>query len=284
MSIRTYRPILQKVATIFITDVDRQLALPCSAFRKQNKIKTNKKMKQTLRTISLIAALSGLAVASDAQSIVYQNNYNSQTNGTAFNEGGPWNWLDNGMGTHTATYQDIGGGNIVVNHTGAINNTTAVTNNTRFGTKWTLVGVSGNTSLNPADYTISFDVRSVSGNWNPINLQYFVVTGSGNGVGNGVNTSPYAIADGWVHVSKTLDQLTAGWWNGTGWVLTDSTWQIELGGPGWPGTAVEPGVAFNQVWQMDNLQITMVPEPSTFAVLVGGLGLLAGWCRYRRVS
>lgn len=237
-------------------------------------------MKPTLRTLALIAALSGLTVASHAQITVYENNYNSQTPGGGFPA---WNWADGGITTHTATYQDIGGGNIVVDHTGVINNTGTNAVNTRFGSKWDIT-VAGNTSPNPADYTISFDIRSVSGNWDPINLQYFVLTGGGNGLGYGVNTSPYAIADGWVHVSNTLDQLSVGWWNGTAWDLSTANWSIELGGPAWPGTAVNPGASFTQIWQMDNLMITMVPEPSTVAVLVGGLGLLAGWRRYRRVS
>lgn len=241
-------------------------------------------MKHLVKMMSLVAVLSGLAVTSHAAQTVYDNNYNSQTNGTAFNEGGPFNWMDGGSGTQTITYQDIGGGNIVVSHVGNVNNTTATTNNVRFGTKWTLVGLSGNTSLNPQDYTISFDLRSVSGDWNPIRLEFFVLTGGTNGVGRGSGTSPYATVDGWVHVSKTLDQLTAGWWNGTSWTLTDSTWQLEVGGPGWPGTPVEPGDAFIQEWQTDNFTITMVPEPSVFAMLAAGFGLLAGWRRYRRAS
>jgi hypothetical protein len=141
--------------------------------------------------------------------------------------------------------------------------------------------MSGNTSPNPADYTLSFDVRNVSGPWDPINLELWVVPG---GQGHGIALSPLAESSGWVHVSTTLDQLNMNWWNGTAWNLTSASWTVEVGGPPYPGTSVAPGVSFTQVWQMDNLTITMVPEPSTVALLLGGLGLLAGLRRYRRVS
>lgn len=234
-------------------------------------------MKQIIRMISVVAALSGLTVATQAQSTVYENNYNSQTPGTGFPA---WNWADNGITTHTATYQDIGGGNIVVDHTGVINNTGASAVNTRFGSKWDIT-LAGNTSANAADYTLSFDVRNVSGPWDPYTYNLFLLTSGGNGVGYGDQFS-IAQADGWVHYSKSLSDLGIGWWNGTAWDLTSANWSIEFGGPPWPGNSVDPGVSFTQVWQMDNLTITLVPEPSTVAMLLGGLGLFAGWRRYRR--
>ena len=208
--------------------------------------------------------------------IVYENDYQGETPGNGFPA---WNWIDGDTSagfvkSHTATYVDDGG-NILVNHIGHIDNslgTTAV--NTRFGSKWTITMNGLNTSTDPADYTIEFDLHSVSGNWDPIALEFFVLTGTGNGVGKGSGASNYAFADGVVHVSKTLDQLPVGWWNGTGWVLTDTTWQLELGGPPWPGTSVPAGTpAFDQVWTFDNLKITMIPEPATLALL--GLGSLA---------
>lgn len=215
-----------------------------------------------------------------AQLVVYQDDYNTRTPGTGFPA---WNWGD-GAVTHTATFEDIGGGNIVVQHTGAINNTGTEPQNTRFGSKWDIT-LSGNTSLNPADYTISFDIRSVQGNWDPINLEFFVLTKeSGGDYGYGSGASPYSIADGWVHVEKNLSQLTVGWWQGTGWVLTNPNWSIEVGGPPWPGTAVNPGESWNQIWQMDNLRITLVPEPSVAAVFLAGVGLMVGWRRYRKLS
>jgi hypothetical protein len=209
--------------------------------------------------------------------VVYENDYNSQTPGSGFPA---WNWGD--ACVHTATFEDDGSGNILVFHNGLIDNsagTAAI--NARFGSKWDIT-LSGNTSTNPADYTIEFDVQSLMGDWDPIALEFFVLSAD-NQQGKGSGISNYSIEDGVVHVSKTLDQLPAGWWNGQSWNLTNPTWSMELGGPGWPGTSVPAGTpAWNQMWTMDNLKISMVPEPSTWAMLVlaaAGLGIY--WRRSR---
>jgi len=212
--------------------------------------------------------------------VVYEENFNSYTPGDPFGFGS-WNWLDNGVGTHTATYEDYG--SIVVKHVGAFNNTTGSAVNSRFGSKWTITMNGLNTSSDPAMYTISFDIRNLSGPWDPEKLELFVLTGTGNGVGKGSGimdferveavSSDKPAADNWIHVEWNLADLTVGWWNGSAWDLTDPTWQLEVGGPGWPGLAIQPGESFTQIWLMDNLEITMVPEPATISLL--GLGALA---------
>ena len=219
-----------------------------------------------------------MSMASFAEEVVvYENDYEGQTPGTAFNEGGPWNWIDgdeaNGfVKSHTAMYQSWD--SMVVEHTGHIDNSAGTTDvDVRFGTKWTITMNGSNTSSNPADYTISFDVMSVMGNWDPIPLEFFVLTGEGNGVGLGSGASDYYQTGEWVHVEMGLDELTVGWWNGSDWDLTSATWMIELGGPGWPGFSVPAGTAaWDQVWLFDNLMIT-VPEPATMVLM--GLGALA---------
>lgn len=209
--------------------------------------------------------------------VVYEDNYNSYTPGTDF---AAWDWLDNGVGVHTSTYEDYG--SIVVKHVGAFNNTTGSAVNSRFGSKWDIT-MTGNTSANPADYTISFDIRNLQGPWDPEKLELFVLTGGGNGVGKGSGimdfdrveavSSDKPKADNWFHVEWNLADLTVGWWNGTGWNLTSTPWSLELGGPGWPGVPIQPGESFTQIWLMDNLEITMIPEPATISLL--GLGALA---------
>jgi hypothetical protein len=223
--------------------------------------------------ILLLTLVFCIAGSASAVVTIYSNDYNSEPLGGGFPA---WNWIDgdtaNGfVKSHTAVYADWG--NMVVEHTGHIDNSAGTTDvNTRFGSKWTIT-VSGNTSTNPEDYTISFDVCSVFGNWDPIALEFFVLTGTGNGVGKGSGIMNFSQADGWVHVEKKLSELTVGWWNGSAWVLTDSTWQIELGGPGWPGWSVPAGTpAWDQIWLFDNLKITMIPEPTTMALM--GLGML----------
>jgi hypothetical protein len=188
--------------------------------------------------------------------IVYENDFEDPCQVDALSG---WNWADAEQ-VHTVAYVDYDG-NIVVEHIGTIDNSAGTADiNTRFGSKWGIT-LSGNTSSDPNDYTIEFDLRSVSGNWDPIDLEFYVLTGGGNGVGYGSGISQYAQADGWVHVSVNLADLAAGWWAGTDWDMTAPDWQIEVGGPAWPGVAVPAGTpAWDQIWLMDNLKITMA-EP-----------------------
>jgi len=211
----------------------------------------------------LMCMCVAVVMTSYADVVVYENDYDGETAGTGF---GAWNWADNGM-THTATYEDWGG--IVVQHEGTFTNTTTAAVNCRFGSKWD-IAMTGNTSSNAADYTIEFDVMSVMGEWDPMPLELWVVP---NNIGHGTGMS-IAQADGWVHVEYNLADLAWNWWNGTAWDLTSATWSLELGGPGWPGAAVQPGESVDQMWLMDNLEVTMiVPEPASLVLL--GLGSLA---------
>jgi len=224
--------------------------------------------KKRVTPIALFLCLAG-SMTSLANVIVYENDFADPCRVDALSG---WNWADGlPAGAHQVAFADDGG-NTVVQHTCTIDNSAgAAAINTRFGSKWGLT-LSGNTSADPADYTIEFDLKSVSGNWDPMKLEFFVLTGGGNGVGFGSGISEYAQADGWVHVAKKLSELPAAWWAGTAWDMTVPDWQIELGGPGWPGMEVPAGTpAWDQVWVMDNLKITMTTVP----VNPGDEGLVA---------
>jgi len=207
---------------------------------------------------------------------VYENDYEDPCQNDALVG---WNWTNGAMTSHTVVFADYSG-NTVVEHTGVVDNSLGSSaSNVRFGSKWDIV-VSGNTSADANDYIIEFDIQNFQAGedwWDPMPLEFFVLTGGGNGIGRGSGVSNYYIDDGWVHVEKSLAELTVGWWNGTAWDLTSTTpWSIEVGGPGWPGTSVPAGTdAWSQIWLMDNLEITMIPEPATIALLgLGGLALL----------
>ena len=210
-------------------------------------------MKKTILIVLLLYLAGSLTSFAD---IVYENDYEGETVGGGFPA---WNWGDNGTG-HNAVYADYDG-NIVVEHTGTIGNSTTAARNMRFGSKWDIT-LSGNTSSDPADYFIAFDIRSVSGNWDPINLEFFVLTKEGPDQGYGSGVSQYAQADGWIRVVANLADLSVNWWEGQAWNMTNPSWSIEVGGPPYPGTSIPADTPeWDQIWLMDNLIITMGEEP-----------------------
>ena len=213
------------------------------------------------KTILIVLFLSLAGSMTSFADIVYEDDYQGSTVGDGFPA---WNWGDNGT-VHNAVYANYDG-NIVVEHTGTIGNSTTAARSMRFGSKWDIT-LSGNTSSNPADYFIAFDIRSVSGNWDPINLEFFVLTKeSGGDYGYGSGVSQYAQADGWIRVVANLADLTVNWWQGQDWDMTNPSWSIEVGGPPWPGTSIPAGTpAWDQIWLMDNLIITMGEEPPSHA-------------------
>jgi len=226
------------------------------------------------KIVSAIAIAAFLCAASAEAVVIYQNDYNSETPGGGVP--GSWNWTNGAVTTHTAVYADIGQ-NMVVRHTGIVNNSGTAAQNSRYGSKWNIT-VSGNTSADPADYTIELDLRNVSGNWNPIPLEVWVLTlnpAAGTGTyGHGFPTANLTQADGWVHLKFNLGEYTKNWWEGTNWDLTNSTWSLEIGMP-YPGQSVAVGQSWTQVWEMDNLKITMgadtLPyEPSVTPVNADG--------------
>lgn len=219
----------------------------------------------------LVVLMCMCAVTSYGAVVIHDN----PTGGTQW----AWNWGDNTV--HTATEIDLGGGNFVVHHEGVVDNSSGLDPvNARFGSKWDFT-VSGNTSANPADYTVSFDVRNISGSWDPIPLSVAVLTkeeldpigdpGAITDQGHGYALLTPAIADGWVHVEINMADWIGDWWQGAAWDLTNPSWSMEIGMP-WPGESIAVGEMFTQVWETDNLQITMVPEPATMTLL--GLGAL----------
>jgi len=205
-------------------------------------------------TLLFVMMVLMLLAASGRAAVLYENDYNDQTPGAG---AGGWNWTGGAVTAHQAVYEEVNG-NIVIRHTGTVNNSGDSAQDSRFGSKWDIT-LTGNTSADPADYTISFDLRNVSGDWDPIPLELFVVTtpaAGGDDNGHGFPTVELAQADGWVRVEFNLADFTKNWWQGTDWDLTQSRWSLEVGMP-WPGLSVPAGESWTQVWEMDNLKIIM---------------------------
>lgn len=208
----------------------------------------------------LLAALCACAAASYGEIV-----YDSPDGGTQWG----WNWTAGALTQHVASVVDYSG-NTVIQHTGMVGNTTTNAADSRMGSKWDIT-LTGNTSADPADYTISFDIRNLSGNWDPMPMGIAVLTKEDGGdQGHGYAVMNIATGSSWTHIEYNLADWANNWWQGDAWDMTNTNWSIELGMP-WPGESVDAGVSFTQVWETDNLQIDMIPEPATIG-LVGIFG------------
>jgi hypothetical protein len=208
------------------------------------------------KVIFLLVMFLLLGAAASYAVVVHYDDYEDRTVGSS-TEG--WHW-GGGVCTHSGHTYEIYDGSIVRKHTGTIDNTTGTAaQDGRYGFKMD-IPVTGNTSADPADYTIELDLRNLSGNWDPLGLEVWVLTynpavGTST-YGHGFPTVELSQSDGWVHVKFNLAEYTKDWWEGTEWDLTNSTWSIEIGMP-WPGVSVPVGAAWTQIFLVDNLKIMM---------------------------
>jgi len=218
-------------------------------------------MKKTI-LIALFLCLAG-SMASYAYTItitVHEDDFEDREIGST-TEG--WLWYDSAA-SHVGLYADFEG-SIVREHTGTI----SVGADKRFGYK-TDIEMTGNTSDDPCDYTFELDIRNLQGNWDPHEIEIFLLTYNpdvgGGTYGYGLPLLELYQADEWVHIEYNLGDLADNaktWWEGTDWDMTSPTWAYEIGGPPWPG--VEVSEEWTQVFLVDNLKITLVTEPPEFA-------------------
>ena len=238
-------------------------------------------MKQTLKTITLLALLSGLTTASQAQTTVWSQNFNSLALGP--------------YGAHTTDFINntntpaLPANSIVALGQGGSGNAMQLTFNATNGVNLNLqfatleYAASGNTSSNLANYTLSFDLAVQGVNLRANQQLQVSVFDPGSWLfnGNGALTN----LAGFTQTAQTGYQhysLNMGDWSAANAALnpTASSFSVGFGLVSY-GNAM---TASPETLLVDNIQITMVPEPSTFAMLAGGLGLFAGWRRYHQVS
>jgi hypothetical protein len=243
-------------------------------------------MKQILRTISLVAVLSGFVTATHADILVWSQNFDSLALGP--------------YGAHTTDFVNDGtnpalpANNIVSPGDGGSGQAMAVTFNATSGTTVNFqtatlaTAPSGATSANLSDYTLSFDMSivgvDITAGYGGLQIS---VQGNDGGIFGAGAVSPFIVPtagtanSGYLHYSYNLGAP----WTANGGGLNPSTATSLAFGIG--VVAYGNGMtASPETLLVDNIKITMaaVPEPSTFAMLLGGLGLFAGWRRYRRVS
>ncbi|MGD2094746.1 MAG: hypothetical protein PVH77_07040 [Phycisphaerales bacterium] len=217
-------------------------------------------MKKTI-LIALFLCLAGSMTCLADIITVHEDDFEDREIGST-TEG--WLWNDNAA-SHEGLYADFEG-SIVRQHTGTLNSDI----NQRFGYK-TDIEMTGNTSEDPADYTIELDIRNLQGEWDPHEIEIWVLTynsdAGGSTYGFGLPLLELYQEDEWVHIEYNLGdlvELNRTWWEGTDWDMTDSTWAYEIGGPPYPGVEVS-GASWTQVFLVDNLKITMSAEPPEFA-------------------
>lgn len=227
--------------------------------------------------MSLVAALSGLSLTSQAQLVVWSQNFDSLTPGT--------------YGATTDYQNDPSNpanpaNNILTPGDGGSGNAMALTFNTVSGTTVNIqaatptYAANGNTSANLADYTLSFDmaIQGVDISTGYGGLQISVQ--NGGGIFGPSAVSPFVTpAAGTAGAGYQLYSFNLGTFTGS---LNPTSANLAFGiGVVAYGNNM---TASPETLLVDNIQITMVPEPGGFAIITGGLGLLAGWRRYCRVS
>ena len=220
-----------------------------------------------MKPFLIVAILGALTAATQAQTVIFTENFDS-----GFGPGGGVGGY--AFGDSVSQTRGIVSGAGVGGTAGLVQtNNTAANGNGFAGAAAQLQEstVSGNTSANLSDYVLSFDISATAGS-----LQLQIQTWSGNGFGGvmsgTLNTAPnppgfgndLALTSSFVHYSLNLGNLTVFPDRGTFSPL-GGTWQIAFQHNGGGN-----GIPSQLVLNIDNVVLTMVPEPSTFAL--AGLG------------
>jgi hypothetical protein len=216
-------------------------------------------MKRNLRILPLLAAFSGLATVGHSDTNVFSENFESQSPGV-------WASVYNYDGHGNPTANIVAGAGVSGSQTLEFTRTTYGSDN--FGVNSGTYAISGNTSTSLSDYIVSFDMALGSGSVSDnFNLDFLIYGGGGGQDFSTWGNLPTPGA-GFKHYSANMGTLGT-MWTGNPLVPTASTWTFSVGKYG--GSTVGTADVY-----IDNIRVTMVPEPSTFALcgLAAGLGLM----------
>lgn len=202
-------------------------------------------MKRMLKTMALVAALSGLNVEAHAQTIVLSDNFDSYSPG-AF--GGAYNYASGGNVASTIVAAGAGGSGQALQLSGNITN--GVSENA--GVNSPVYPPSGNLDPNLSDYTLSFDLAITQGT----NAGFSVVlnlfgAGAADGSSYTVPTSQMTVGGGFHHFSVNLGTLPAGY-QMPALNPTDSEYSFQLLFLGYNASVT----ATPETVLLDNLQVT----------------------------
>jgi hypothetical protein len=234
-------------------------------------------MKSTILRLCLIALLSGLATATHAQRVVWSTD--SFTNDAV----GPYGSTTQFGGTSSPTLSIVDPG-MTGSGSHAMqlvwNQDTTFINFQSAGISY---AASGNTSANLIDYTFQFDMKVIGVDAGPYPQGFQIsIFGPGGGVFAGpkleldLTSTVFPAGQGYQHYSFNLNTFTPRTFDPTAANFTAGFGIVSFGGP---NTTIP-----NETLDFANLQITMVPEPSSFALFAGAFGLFASWRQYRRKS
>jgi hypothetical protein len=227
-------------------------------------------MKHTL----IVGALAACGLLSAPAQVIFQETYDTSSTPNGFNA---LAWSGGTIANTSVTYVDgVGGGG-----------TRGVLFANDFLAPWNgYVAyqcqngyITGNTSPNLTDYTLSFDLNVVGPI--PLNaLQLNVKGASGNWWGGTwtettAGAVPVNAVTGWQHVSVNLGNSSI--WASNLLIPTFGTIQLQFQVNGWQLAGGGPAIGEQVV--LDNVMLTMVPEPS--CILLTGLGL-SWWLLARR--
>lgn len=156
-----------------------------------------------------------------------------------------------------------------------------------YGAQYQNGGVVGATDPNLADYTISFDAMATGGGSLNLQIQTWTGAGFGGSMTGTLNTAPTSPGYGndltlnstYTHYSLNFADSSVFKGVGAGFSPAGGTYQIafQLNGPGAGASG------YTETLEVDNLQVSVVPEPTILAL--SGMGIsLAGMLIRRRIA
>ena len=231
------------------------------------------KNKTTKRVLLATMLLGGAVLTSQAQVTIFSDNLNSQPLGTA--PGYAYADATNYSYSFVAGV-GVGGSEAAVVQTDF---TSGPNGYGGAAFQYQDTTVTGNTSANLSDYTLSFDaeVNAADGGFQLV-VETFsgAVISSGTLSGHGIISPNIQLgtANVFQHFSYNLSQLVVDPYGATSNlpVPTDQSWQIAFAIQSGTGPWNEPTTGAQLI--IDNVQLTMVPEPAS--VTLCALGGLAG--------